>query len=83
MGARKKTKIGVSFGKVLRDLREAQNLSQEELGFRLGLDRTYVSMLERGVRTPSIGTVFDMARLFDISASEIVARMEEGEAKRR
>lgn len=41
-------------GKNVRELREGLNLSQEELGFRANLDRTYVSGVERGVRNPTV-----------------------------
>lgn len=47
-------------GKNVRALREQAGISQEELGFRSSLDRTYVSGVERGVRNP---TVLVLARL--------------------
>ena len=42
------------FGKVLKDLRLDAGYSQEKLALDCGLDRTFVSMLERGKRQPSI-----------------------------
>jgi transcriptional regulator with XRE-family HTH domain len=41
-------------GPAFRCLRERAEISQEELAFRAGLDRTYVSGIERGRRNPSL-----------------------------
>jgi transcriptional regulator with XRE-family HTH domain len=42
--------IEACFGRHLRKIREEKRLSQEELAFRSNLDRTYISLLERGKR---------------------------------
>ena len=65
------------FGQVLRELRKATGLSQEDLGLESNLDRTYVSMLERRVCYPTLTTVFALADALGIRASEIVRRLEE------
>lgn len=41
------------FGQVLRSTRKKQKMSQEKLAFQSNLDRTYISMLERGVHQPT------------------------------
>lgn len=46
--------IKIRFGKRLAELRRARGLSQEELAFRAGLHRTYVSSAERGQRNVSL-----------------------------
>ena len=38
------------FGKVLREIREANHISQEKLAEHCDLDRTYISLLKRGLR---------------------------------
>jgi len=48
------TDIKVRFGRRLRELRRARGLSQEELAFRAGLHRTYVSSAERGERNVAL-----------------------------
>lgn len=45
------------FGANLREAREGLDLTQEELGFRAGLHRTEISLLERGEREPRFGTL--------------------------
>jgi transcriptional regulator with XRE-family HTH domain len=45
------------FGTMLKQLRKASDITQEELAFRVGLARNYISLLERGVKSPTL-TVF-------------------------
>ena len=42
------------FGHALRELREAREYSQEDLANESDLDRTYISMLERGIKNPTL-----------------------------
>jgi len=65
-----------AFGQALREVREARNLSQEQFAFDAGFDRTFISMLERGVCSPTIRTLVRLARVLKVPASAIVARME-------
>jgi transcriptional regulator with XRE-family HTH domain len=51
-------------------------MSQEQLAFDSGFDRTYISMVERGVRSPTIRSVVRLADVLEVPSSEIVARME-------
>jgi transcriptional regulator with XRE-family HTH domain len=65
-----------AFAKVLREARHERGLSQEQLGFDAGYHRTYVGMLERGLMNPSLKTMLSLASALDISASELVRRVE-------
>jgi transcriptional regulator with XRE-family HTH domain len=49
-------------------------MSQEELAFASGIDRTFVSRLERGVRQPTITTLFALGSALGISAEELVCQ---------
>jgi transcriptional regulator with XRE-family HTH domain len=60
------------FGNVLKQLRNKKNLSQEALGFESGYHRTYISLLERGKKSPSLKTIFQLAKALDIKPSEIL-----------
>ena len=71
-----------AIGMVLRELREEQGLSQEQLGFKADLHRTYVSQLERGLKSPSLKTLDKLAGVLGLKTSEVVALAEE-EASRR
>jgi transcriptional regulator with XRE-family HTH domain len=49
-----KNELHIKFGKRVRELRKERGWSQEEFADRCGLDRTYVSGIERGVRNPTL-----------------------------
>ncbi len=68
--------LAEAFGAVLREARKERGLSQEGLGFESGYHRTYVSLLERGLKSPSLQTIFELARALDIRPSELLARVE-------
>ena len=46
--------IASQVGPAIRTLRDEVGISQEELAGRSGLDRTYISGIERGRRNPSV-----------------------------
>lgn len=58
-------------GPAFRSLRERAELSQEELAFRAGLDRTYVSGIERGRRNPSLKSMQRVAAELDVSLDQV------------
>lgn len=68
--------IATTFGKVLRQLRRAAGLTQEQLGFEAGLERNYISMLELGQRHPSLATVFKLSPPLNTPPSQIIALVE-------
>jgi transcriptional regulator with XRE-family HTH domain len=65
-----------AFGQALREIRKGRDISQEQLAFDCGFDRTYISMVERGVRSPTIRSLVRLAEVLQVPASEIVLRME-------
>jgi len=65
-----------ALGLALREIRQARKLSQEELAFQCNLDRTYISLIERGIRSPTVRTVVKLAEVLKVSPSEIIRRME-------
>lgn len=66
-----------AFGRALRKFRTARGLSQEQLALESGFDRTYVSLIERGLRSPSIRTLVGLAKCLELRPSEIVREMED------
>lgn len=68
--------IEEAFGLTLQDLRKARKLSQEQLGFESGYHRTYISQLERGHKSPSLRTIFELAAALKTLPSEMVACVE-------
>ena len=68
--------LSLAFGNVLRRLRMAKNLTQEELGFEADLRRTYISSLELGKKEPSLGTVMKIAKALHMGVSELLLQVE-------
>jgi transcriptional regulator with XRE-family HTH domain len=64
------------FGKALKRLRKDRKLSQEELADLSGLDRSYISILERNLKLPSLYTILALASGLGIKASEFIMEME-------
>lgn len=69
--------LEVKFGDLLRELRKKRGLTQEKLGIDCSLDRTYISLLERGLRQPTLGTLFKIAAVLKVSPSAIVKQLED------
>lgn len=59
-------------GRKLRQLRDESELTQEQLGEMTGLDRTYISGIERGVRNPSLKNIEKLAKALDVKISELL-----------
>lgn len=65
------------FGEVLRELRDDVGISQENLAYESELDRSYISMIERGLRIPTITTLFQISKPLKKTPSEIIKITEE------
>ncbi|MCM3693222.1 helix-turn-helix domain-containing protein [Neobacillus niacini] len=66
----------LDFGKALKRLRKERDLSQEKLADLSGLDRSYISILERNLKLPSLYTILALATGLDIKPSEVMMEME-------
>ncbi len=60
------------FGRGIRRLRERQGQSQEDFAELVDVHRTYVGMLERGEKSPTLGTVTAWAKAFGLRPSELL-----------
>lgn len=58
--------IDSAISSVLRRLREKKGLSQEELSFRADLHRTYISQLERGLKSVTVKTLLKITEVLEI-----------------
>jgi len=63
----------------LRRLRVARGLSQESLAVDAGIDRTYVSRLERNMENPTVGVLERIARALDVAIVELFSEPAPGE----
>lgn len=71
-----KTAPEVLFGKEVARLRKRLGLSQEELAFRAEVHRTYISQLERGLKSPTLKMILRLSDALKASASKLVATVE-------
>ncbi|MGH9344881.1 MAG: helix-turn-helix domain-containing protein [Terriglobia bacterium] len=69
---RNSSKLLVRFGVRVRDLRKATGMSQEAFADRCGLDRTYISGIERGKRNVSLENLKVLAKALDVSLSTLL-----------
>lgn len=58
------------YGERLKAFRKEKGLSQEDLGFKSSLHRTYISEVERGRRNISIVNIAKIAKALDLSIKE-------------
>ena len=65
-----------AFGQALRHFRKEIKLSQEKLSQESGLDRSYISLLERGLRQPSLTSILKLAKALKITAANIITKVE-------
>jgi len=65
-----------AFGMALREFRKATGISQEQFALDGGFDRTYISLLERGISSPTIRALFKLAQMLQVAPSEVVRRTE-------
>lgn len=64
--------IRLRLGRNIRRLRKERGLSQEALGDEAGIDRTYVSGVERGVRNPTITVLERFARALGVPPGDLL-----------
>jgi len=60
----------------IREKRNQLGISQEQLAFQCGFDRTYISLIERGKRNPSFINLLKLSRGLNIKIEDIVMNME-------
>lgn len=66
-----RTNAQQKLGKRLSTLRLEADLSQEKLGEMTGLDRTYISGIERGKRNPSLKNIEKLAKALKVKVSDL------------
>jgi transcriptional regulator with XRE-family HTH domain len=74
--AKPRSDVHLAYGAALRSIRTEAGLSQERLALASGLDRTYVSGIERGERNPSLTNLLKLADTVGVPLSEWAQRAE-------
>jgi transcriptional regulator with XRE-family HTH domain len=68
----KRDSVLAALGQNVRRRREARELTQEKLAERAGLDPTYISGIERGLRNPGIKNVAKLAKALGFTTAELL-----------
>lgn len=71
-------KLISTVAQTLRDIRKDQGLSQEALAEKAGLDRTYISGVERGVRNITLESLEQIVLALDLDCGTFLAMVAEG-----
>lgn len=66
----------IAFGQALRHFRRKIKISQEKLSQKSGLDRSYISLLERGLRQPSLTSILQLSKALKISSVNFISEVE-------
>lgn len=69
--------VRIISGQVLKELRNERRISQDALSEAMQVDRTYPSLLERGLRQPTLAVILVLAKNLGVDPREIVGRVAE------
>jgi transcriptional regulator with XRE-family HTH domain len=75
--------IEKAVGQELSFCRTKKGLSQEKLGFEANLHRTYISIIERGLKSPTINTVVRLCDALEITPDEFLKHVMQRVAGKR
>lgn len=68
--------LSATIGKRIREIRNAQGISLEELSFKAGLNAAHLGQIERGLRNPTIETLERIATALDVSFYDLISSAE-------
>ncbi len=74
--------LSKSFAQVIKNLRTERGFSQELLAEKSGLHPTYISLIERGLRNPTLDVSKAIATALGLSLSDMVGQAEALQTKR-
>ena len=70
-------KVRKAVGKQIKHLRKEKGMSQEEFAHLVGIDRTYISFIERGIRSPRIPMLYRIAHILEVPPGTLLVEIEE------
>ncbi|MFW9996438.1 MAG: helix-turn-helix domain-containing protein [Candidatus Odinarchaeota archaeon] len=68
--------INQFIGEIIASRRKGLNISQEELAFRAGIHRTYMSQIERGIKCPTLKTLLAISEALESKLSDLIRELE-------
>lgn len=61
----------LKLGQKLKTLRTQQKLTQEDLAYKVGVDRSYMGFIERGEKNPTLSTIIKIAKSLKVPIKEL------------
>ena len=58
-------------GQRIKELRKELNMTQEDLAFKVGVDRSYMGFIERGEKNPTLSRLDKIAKTLKVSLSDL------------
>jgi transcriptional regulator with XRE-family HTH domain len=71
-------KIEEAFGEIVRQRRRHLGISQEKLAELSALHRTYISQIERGLKSPSLKAMVSISKALNVKLSVMLRELETG-----
>ena len=71
-----KSRLLILLGQRIREFRAKLGITQEELAFKAGMDRTYISGVERGIRNPTYTSLVSIASALESNLSDLLIAVE-------
>lgn len=66
--------IATQLGQRIRELRNGQHMSQEELAFKAGISPAHLGQIERALKNPTVDTVAKIASALDVPIAALFAQ---------
>ena len=71
-----KITVEQAFGREIKKARESLQKSQQTLAFDAEVHRTYISLIERGQKSPTLAVIGKLAKALNVRPSELLRRVE-------
>ena len=68
--------VELAFGREIKKARESLQKSQETLAFDAEVHRTYISLIERGQKSPTLAVIVRLAKALKVKPSELLRRVD-------
>jgi len=75
--SKEKNQSAVIFGKIIKNLRLERELTQNNLADMINSERSHISDIERGIKSPSLPMIFRLAKALQIASGELVQLVDD------
>lgn len=75
--SKEKNQPAIIFGKTIKNLRMERELTQNNLADMINSERSHISDIERGIKSPSLAMIFRLAEALQIPSGELVQLVDD------